>query len=352
MNFLKNELGINNIQNLRRGAKGTQKLKNIGAFIGKTAGNLLLAGSLLGGLAKAGSVGASLIKEDMEVGFRRFGRTRNPLERYGTYRPSTLARPFPEHGTSLTRAVYDSTGLAPTRLKKTKTVLDLPLPAHELYSDLKVRPSSSSFESMVLGKRPQTLARMVELREEEANTMYRAKKQNKVREMLTSRRQTWETHLRSRGNIGLSGQGSFPESLLGEFINQPPPIPEHVHVPDFVASRRTMELNQLMDDYHTNLLKKDNKSRALNRFMDAVFDSDLTHRRHFGDIRYEYEYRRERNFRDPLIRQKIRVMYNESSFGCLRVVNQIGAMIVVASFVGGAIFTIVLSLKEHDDDDI
>jgi len=304
MNFLKKELGINNIQNLRRGGNtGTQKLKNIGAFIGKTAGNLLLAGSLLGGLAKAGSVGASLIKEDMEVGFRRFGT--NPLERYGNrYRPSTLARPFPGHGTSLTRAVYDRTLLAPTRLRKTKTLRELPLPAHEWFSDLKVRPS---FSSRWLGEEdPQTLAKINDLRGP-LNRYYMKKKQNKVRELC----QTWETNLRRGGNsnIGLRGQGSFPESLIGEFFQ--PRIPELVeNIPPFVPQRHTAEINQLMDDYYANILKNDRKSRAVNRFIDAVMDQKFASRRIRSDIdiSFEEEYLNSRNFQSVQIRARIHSM--------------------------------------------
>jgi hypothetical protein len=305
MNFLKKELGINNIQNLRRGGiTGTQKLKNIGAFIGKTAGNLLLAGGLLGGLAKAGSVGASLIKEDMEVGFRRFGT--NPLERYGTpHRPSTLARPFPGHGTSLTRAltraVYDNTGLGPIRLKKTNRVFELPLPAHEWFSDLKVRPS---FSSRWLGgeEETQTLAKINDLRGP-LNRYYMKKKQNKVREL----RQTWKTNLRRRGNIGLRGQGSFPERFIGEFFQRP--IPEFVEdIPPFVPQRHTAEINQLMDDYYANILKNDKKSRAVNRFIDAVLDQKLTSRRIKSDITFEEEYLDSRNFQSVEVRARIHSM--------------------------------------------
>jgi hypothetical protein len=305
MNFLKKELGINNIQNLRRpGTTGTQKLKNIGAFIGKTAGNLLLAGSLLGGLAKAGSVGASLIKEDMEVGFRRFGRTTNPLERYGNphriREPSTLARPFPGHR-SLTRAVYDSTGLGPIRLKRTNRVFELPLPAHEWFSDLFVR---QSFSSRWLGEEPQTLAKINELRGP-LNYYYRKKKQNKVRELC----QTWETNLRRRGNIGLRGQGSFPERFIGEFFQ--PRIPELVeNIPPFVPQRHTAEINQLMDDYYANILKNDRKSRAVNRFIDAVMDQKFASRRIRSDIdiSFEEEYLNSRNFQSVDIQARIHSM--------------------------------------------
>jgi hypothetical protein len=307
MNILSNTLGINNIQNLRRGATGTQKLKNIGAFIGKTAGNILLAGGLLGGLAKAGSMGASIIREDMQVGFRRLG----PLEKYGPR--STLARTFhPTFGKSVSRDAYNtaltkffprgqiklSRNVAVATLSREEQVLSH-LPPFIRYSDLK---SQTFFQQMVLGtdRKIETLARIGEAREPEANAFYLARKQNSLFPLRHER------YLNSVKNKELLFKNKFlvPKSFVSDFLEPPPSVLREVVPP---LSQRTRELNQLFTDYLTRSDRSDYRCVLEKRFIEELFDEGLARRRFVDslDVRDVMEYRQRSNFVDPFVVGKI-----------------------------------------------
>jgi hypothetical protein len=334
MNFLSNTLGINNIQNLRRGATGTQKLKNIGAFIGKTVGNVLLAGGLLGGLAKAGSMGASLIREDMMMmGFRR--HPLNVLEEYGVEKPSTLARYFKPGSKSLSRDAYNSIiklhPKAEFEYPKIPTDNYMPaLPPHIRYSDLKSK-HLTMFQEMTLGvnRRTETLGRIVEARDPEWNAFYRAKKQN-LTTNWSQRQRYYETYLNKIKNKTVSitrSKFSVPVSALTDFLE--PSFSPVREIKPAILSQRTRELNRLLLDYETG-------NRAERDYIEDVFDERLAIRR-INDPAEENlrsAFIQRSNFQDPFLREKI-MRYNDIKIAQARRISLYQNVGTLGLFAGG-----------------
>lgn len=357
MTFLDAAIGMNNIQNLRHGASGGERAKNIGALVGKIAGTTLLAAGMIGGLAKLGSTTASLIRKDV---LWQEHRLLNPLEKYGKKRKlSKLSKMFPQHRRdqhpSLTRSLWHS--LFPFQQRGGPSRIES-LSAPDRYSFLRPTPPRSAtwrdwWIERNLG-RPnqtrQTLARIVEARGDEANAYHQAIRQNYIYEQQSLQRRQIMKQDEGKHFL-IHGKYLVPKNQMTPFFE--PPLPQETPTLHFVADRRTTALNSILSDYESNSLVKYNKTAnriqkqmAMNEnlFLDALFDETRTQWNLSDDLRSismgksSYLQRQRQNFMNPFLREKYNAFINtQNQIRQLRlkIIFTSSGVIVISGFITG-----------------
>uniref|UniRef100_A0A6C0IDU2 Uncharacterized protein n=1 Tax=viral metagenome TaxID=1070528 RepID=A0A6C0IDU2_9ZZZZ len=366
MTFLDAAIGMNNIQNLRHGASGGERAKNIGALVGKIAGTTLLAAGMIGGLAKLGSTTASLIRKDV---LWQEHRLLNPLEKYGKKKgPSTLAKMFPQHRgqhPSLTRSLWHS--LFPAKQRAMASGIET-LSAPDRYSFLRPTPPRSAtwrdwWIEQNMGRPNQTLARIVEARGDEANAYHQAIRQNYLHARQQSLRSTIEQDAAANKQLLFHGRYLVPKNNMTQFLE--PSFLQEASPFHFVADRQTASLNSMLSDYESNRRIVQNvhamplrKLRATNQnlFLDALFDENRTERSIFNDVRtsrgeISYLQRRPQNFEDPFLQAKLNTFYTNRHIvrgQDMLIGSGIGLGIFVVAIVGGVII-IYKATKDVDN---